>query len=89
MAEFMWTGKIFWRGYHHTLDEADVYDVLPQDSTVKLSDKLAREWEKELYNYKTGGRPSLTRALWRCYRRQILVFTFLIFLEVTFCLQNA
>ncbi|RUS89175.1 hypothetical protein EGW08_003054 [Elysia chlorotica] len=81
MAESLWTGKIFWRGYHHTLDEADVYDVLPQDSTVKLSDNLAREWEKELYKYKTGGRPSLTRALWRCYRRQILAFTFLIFLE--------
>ncbi|GFO17975.1 hypothetical protein PoB_004448000 [Plakobranchus ocellatus] len=81
MADFLWTGKIFWRGYHHTLDEADVYDVLPQDSTVKLTDKLAREWEKELYNYKTGGRPSLIRALWKCYKRQIIAFTLLIFLE--------
>ncbi|KAI8798989.1 multidrug resistance-associated protein 4 [Biomphalaria glabrata] len=78
---FWWTGRIFWKGYHHTLDEADVYDVLPQDSTVKLSNNLAREWEKELYNYKTGGRPKLTRALWRCYRTQILAFTLLIFME--------
>ncbi|CAG5119510.1 unnamed protein product, partial [Candidula unifasciata] len=76
-----WTGRIFWKGYHHTLDEADVYDVLPKDSTVKLSSNLAREWEKELYMYKTGGRPRLTRALWRCYRLQILSFTFLIFME--------
>lgn len=37
-----WTGRIFWKGYHHTLDEADVYDVLPQDSTVKLSNNLGR-----------------------------------------------
>lgn len=37
-----WTGRIFWKGYHHTLDEADVYDVLPRDSTVKLSSNLAR-----------------------------------------------
>ncbi|CAL1530874.1 unnamed protein product [Lymnaea stagnalis] len=78
---FWWTGRIFWKGYHHTLDEADVYDVLPRDSTVKLSNNLAREWEKELYNYKTGGRPRLTRALWRCYRTQILAFTLLIVME--------
>ncbi|XP_025086337.1 multidrug resistance-associated protein 4-like isoform X1 [Pomacea canaliculata] len=78
---FWWTGRIFWKGYHHTLDEADVYDVLPQDSTVKLSNNLGREWEKELYCWKTGGYPSLLRALWRCYRPQILAFSVLVFLE--------
>ncbi|KAL8559581.1 hypothetical protein ACOMHN_018744 [Nucella lapillus] len=77
-----WTGGIFWKGYHHTLDEADVYDVLPQDSTVKLSSNLGREWEKELDRGKTGGRPSLFRALWRCYIiPQILAFSLLVFLE--------
>lgn len=78
---YRWTGRIFWKGYHHTLDEADVYDVLPQDSTVKLSNNLGREWEKELYCWKTGGYPSLLRALWRCYRPQILAFSVLVFLE--------
>ncbi|ESO93670.1 hypothetical protein LOTGIDRAFT_105125, partial [Lottia gigantea] len=76
-----WTGRIFWKGYHHTLDEADVYDVLPQDSTVKLSNSLGREWEKELYRWKKGGRPSLCGALWRCYRPQIIAYVLLIVLE--------
>ncbi|XP_070197217.1 ATP-binding cassette sub-family C member 4-like isoform X2 [Littorina saxatilis] len=78
---YRWTGRIFWKGYHHTLDEADVYDVLPQDSTVKLSNNLGREWEKELYSWKTGGCPSLMWALWRCYRPQIIAFSLLVFLE--------
>ncbi|XP_055958972.1 ATP-binding cassette sub-family C member 4 isoform X1 [Patella vulgata] len=76
-----WTGRIFWKGYHHTLDEADVYDVLPQDSTVKLSNNLGREWEKELYRWKKGGSVSLMAALWRCYRPQILAFILLIMIE--------
>ncbi|XP_076446071.1 ATP-binding cassette sub-family C member 4-like isoform X2 [Babylonia areolata] len=79
--DMMWTGRIFWKGYHHTLDEADVYDVLPQDSTVQLSNNLGREWEKELYRWKTGGSPSLFRAMWRCYRPQIIAFSLLVFLE--------
>ncbi|XP_067664014.1 ATP-binding cassette sub-family C member 4-like isoform X1 [Haliotis asinina] len=78
-----WTGRIFWKGYHHTLDEADVYDVLPQDSTVKLSNNLGREWEKELYRWKTGGHPSLLSAVWRCYRPQILAFSLLVLVEET------
>ncbi|XP_041357468.1 ATP-binding cassette subfamily C member 4-like [Gigantopelta aegis] len=84
-----WTGRIFWKGYHYTLDEADVYDVLPQDSTVKLSNNLGREWEKELYFWKIGGTPSLLKAVWRCYRSQILSFTLLVLVEETLRIVQA
>ncbi|XP_064609723.1 ATP-binding cassette sub-family C member 4-like [Liolophura sinensis] len=76
-----WQGQVFWKGYRNNLDEADIYEVLPQDSTVQLSNNLAREWEKELYCWKTGGRPSLLAAVFRCYWQQIITFALLILLE--------
>lgn len=39
---FRWQSQILWRSYHDNLDEADIYEVLPQDSTVQLSNNLAR-----------------------------------------------
>ena len=33
---------------------------------------LRREWEKELYKWKTGGQPSLMRALSRCYGPRVI-----------------
>lgn len=33
---------LFWKGYKHPLENSDVYEILPQDETKGLVDKLDR-----------------------------------------------
>ncbi|XP_022093403.1 LOW QUALITY PROTEIN: multidrug resistance-associated protein 4-like [Acanthaster planci] len=65
---FCWMFKFFRVGYRKPLEDDDLYDVLPQDSTRVLVEALDREWQLELEkNKRTGERPSLRRAIWRTF----------------------
>ncbi|XP_038070620.1 multidrug resistance-associated protein 4-like [Patiria miniata] len=55
-------------GYKRPLVEDDLYDILPEDSTNVLVEKLQSEWDKQIdKSKKTGKPPSLRRALLRTF----------------------
>ncbi|XP_064637687.1 ATP-binding cassette sub-family C member 4-like isoform X2 [Lineus longissimus] len=76
-----WANEILSKGYHRHLEDRDVYEVLPEDSSIILVNDLAREWEKELYQWRTSGQSSLLRALLRCYGSQLIGCGITLFLE--------
>ncbi|XP_038050161.1 multidrug resistance-associated protein 4-like [Patiria miniata] len=79
---FIWMFGFFRRGYKRPLVEADLYDVLPEDSAGVLVGKLEREWNKEIEKSKATGRlPSLRWALLRAFGRKIMIFGIPVFLE--------
>ena len=43
-----------------------------------------REWDKELYKWRTGGKAQLWRALGRCYGKSIAAMGLLLLLQVNF-----
>ncbi|XP_066267904.1 ATP-binding cassette sub-family C member 4-like isoform X3 [Branchiostoma lanceolatum] len=64
---FWWLNPLFYTGYKRRLDERDMYNVQYEDSSQKQSDDLEREWNKELQKREKNQRPSLLRAVLRCY----------------------
>lgn len=44
-----------------------------------------REWDKELYKWRTGGRPQLWKALGRCYGRSIAAMGVMLLSQVSAC----
>lgn len=42
IVSFSWVGSLFRQGFKKGLEEADIYDVLPENSSVKLSSELSR-----------------------------------------------
>ncbi|XP_067949778.1 ATP-binding cassette sub-family C member 4-like [Watersipora subatra] len=76
-----WVGGLFRQGYRKGLEEVDIYDVLPEDSSIMLSTRLGKEWDKELYKWRTGGRPRLWMALLRCHGTSILAMGLLLLLQ--------
>jgi len=37
-----WVGGLFGQGYQKGLEDIDIYDVLPEDSSIKLSSRLGK-----------------------------------------------
>ena len=39
---FRWMNDVFKKGYKHPLENSDIYEILPEDESQKLADRLER-----------------------------------------------
>ncbi|XP_061107055.1 cystic fibrosis transmembrane conductance regulator isoform X2 [Conger conger] len=62
---FCWTSAILRKGYRQKLELSDVYKVPSFDTADTLSERLEREWDRELASSKK--KPRLFNALRRCF----------------------
>ncbi|XP_027249742.1 multidrug resistance-associated protein 4 isoform X3 [Cricetulus griseus] len=71
---FWWLNPLFKTGHTRRLEEDDMYSVLPEDRSKHLGEELQGYWDKELLRAKEDARkPSLTRAIIRCYWKSYVV----------------
>uniref|UniRef100_A0A8D0H493 Multidrug resistance-associated protein 4 n=1 Tax=Sphenodon punctatus TaxID=8508 RepID=A0A8D0H493_SPHPU len=81
---FWWLNSLFITGHKRTLEEDDMYKVLPEDSSKKLGEELQRYWDKEVRKAKKEARaPHLTKAIILCYWKSYLVLGFFTLIEET------
>uniref|UniRef100_A0A8C9TYH6 Cystic fibrosis transmembrane conductance regulator n=1 Tax=Scleropages formosus TaxID=113540 RepID=A0A8C9TYH6_SCLFO len=78
---FCWTSPILRKGYKQKLELSDVYKTPSFDSADHLSERLEREWDRELASSKK--RPRLFRALRRCFFRPFALYGLLLYFGVT------
>ncbi|XP_063223953.1 ATP-binding cassette sub-family C member 4-like isoform X2 [Bacillus rossius redtenbacheri] len=71
---FLWWMKNFlWTGFKRDLEQGDLYDVIPSDSSSYLGDQLERHWNDELRMAKQKGKdPSLLGAIWNTFAKQYI-----------------
>ncbi|XP_077329075.1 cystic fibrosis transmembrane conductance regulator [Lithobates pipiens] len=83
---FSWTKPILKKGYRQRLELSDIYQISTADSADNLSERLEREWDRELATSKTN--PKLLNALKRCFFWKFLFYGILLYLgEVTKAVQ--
>ncbi|KAL6479111.1 hypothetical protein MHYP_G00125440 [Metynnis hypsauchen] len=75
---FWWTSPIMRKGFREKLRPADVYQAPSQDTADVLAERLEKEWDREVISAKK--KPSLLRALSRCFIRPFLLFGILLYL---------
>lgn len=79
---FWWLNPLFWVGYKRRLEEDDMYEVLEEDKSEKLGQDLNRLWQQEVQAAaKDLRKPSLAKAIIRCYRKSYSVLGFFTLLE--------
>ncbi|XP_077612146.1 cystic fibrosis transmembrane conductance regulator [Crocuta crocuta] len=82
---FSWTSPILKKGYRQRLELSDIYHISSADSADNLSEKLEREWDRELASKKN---PKLINALRRCFFWRFMFYGILLYLgEVTKSVQ--
>ncbi|XP_013371415.1 PREDICTED: cystic fibrosis transmembrane conductance regulator isoform X2 [Chinchilla lanigera] len=82
---FSWTRPILKKGYRKRLELSDIYQIPSADSADNLSEKLEREWDRELASKKN---PKLINALRRCFFWRFMFHGILLYLgEVTKAVQ--
>ncbi|XP_073094645.1 cystic fibrosis transmembrane conductance regulator isoform X1 [Manis javanica] len=82
---FSWTRPILRKGYRQRLELSDIYQIPSSDSADNLSEKLEREWDRELASKKN---PKLINALRRCFFWRFMFYGILLYLgEVTKAVQ--
>jgi len=66
---FWWMQSLFSTGYKKALEQEDLYDACPNDSSNELCDKLEREWNRQAYdeNGKIREDASLVKAIVRVF----------------------
>ena len=72
---FSWLNPIFKKGFSKTvLDTSDLHELEEDNKAEHETEKLEKFWSKEKSYYSTPGgqRPSLGRAVWKCYRKNLL-----------------
>ncbi|XP_069858835.1 ATP-binding cassette sub-family C member 4 [Dipodomys merriami] len=71
---FWWLNPLFKIGHQRKLEEDDMYSVLPQDRSKHLGEELQGYWDKEVLRAEEDARkPSLTKAIIKCYWKPYLV----------------
>nr|AAI50823.1 ATP-binding cassette, sub-family C (CFTR/MRP), member 4 [Mus musculus] len=71
---FWWLNPLFKTGHKRRLEEDDMFSVLPEDRSKHLGEELQRYWDKELLRAKKDSRkPSLTKAIIKCYWKSYLI----------------
>ncbi|XP_004626306.1 multidrug resistance-associated protein 4 isoform X1 [Octodon degus] len=71
---FWWLNPLFKIGHKRRLEEDDMYSVLPQDRSKYLGEQLQGYWDKEVFRaQKDACKPSLTKAIIKCYWKSYLV----------------
>nr|Q07E42.1 RecName: Full=Cystic fibrosis transmembrane conductance regulator; Short=CFTR; AltName: Full=ATP-binding cassette sub-family C member 7; AltName: Full=Channel conductance-controlling ATPase; AltName: Full=cAMP-dependent chloride channel [Dasypus novemcinctus]ABI93634.1 cystic fibrosis transmembrane conductance regulator, ATP-binding cassette (sub-family C, member 7) [Dasypus novemcinctus] len=82
---FSWTRPILRKGYRQRLELSDIYQIPSADSADNLSEKLEREWDRELASKKN---PKLINALRRCFFWRFTFYGIILYLgEVTKAVQ--
>ncbi|XP_010187754.1 PREDICTED: cystic fibrosis transmembrane conductance regulator-like, partial [Mesitornis unicolor] len=83
---FRWTKPILRKGYRRRLELSDIYQIPSADSADNLSEKLEREWDRELATSKK--KPKLINALRRCFFWKFMFYGIILYLgEVTKSVQ--
>ncbi|NXW48076.1 CFTR regulator, partial [Nyctiprogne leucopyga] len=81
-----WTKPILKKGYRRRLELSDIYQIPSADSADNLSEKLEREWDRELATSKK--KPKLINALRRCFFWKFMFYGIILYLgEVTKSVQ--
>ncbi|KYO47578.1 cystic fibrosis transmembrane conductance regulator isoform B [Alligator mississippiensis] len=81
-----WTNPILKKGYRQRLELSDIYQIPSADSADNLSEKLEREWDRELATSKK--KPKLINALRRCFFWKFMFYGIILYLgEVTKSVQ--
>ncbi|XP_012941427.1 multidrug resistance-associated protein 4, partial [Aplysia californica] len=80
-ATFWWLNPLFKKGYTQPLEETDLYNVVPNDSSEYLGNKLELEWEKQLKRREKGQKPSLLRALFNVFGVQYILVGLVVLME--------
>ncbi|XP_037656319.1 multidrug resistance-associated protein 4 isoform X4 [Choloepus didactylus] len=71
---FWWLNPLFKIGHKRRLEEDDMYSVLPEDRSKHLGEELQGYWDKEVLRAKKDAqKPSLTKAIIKCYWKSYLV----------------
>uniref|UniRef100_A0A8C6X7F7 Cystic fibrosis transmembrane conductance regulator n=1 Tax=Naja naja TaxID=35670 RepID=A0A8C6X7F7_NAJNA len=82
---YKWTKPILKKGYRQRLELSDIYQIPAADSADNLSEKLEREWDRELASKKN---PKLINALRRCFFWKFMLYGIILYLgEVTKSVQ--
>uniref|UniRef100_G5E701 Multidrug resistance-associated protein 4 n=1 Tax=Loxodonta africana TaxID=9785 RepID=G5E701_LOXAF len=69
-----WLNPLFKIGQKRRLEEDDMYSVLPEDRSKHLGEELQGYWDKEVLRAeKDAQKPSLTKAIIKCYWKSYLV----------------
>uniref|UniRef100_A0A668AYE5 Multidrug resistance-associated protein 4 n=1 Tax=Myripristis murdjan TaxID=586833 RepID=A0A668AYE5_9TELE len=81
---FCWLNPLFRIGYKRTLEEDDMYKVLPEDGSKRLGQELQWYWDREVQRAAKDVRtPKLTKALIQCYWRSYSLFGIFTVIEET------
>nr|XP_061812358.1 cystic fibrosis transmembrane conductance regulator-like [Nerophis lumbriciformis] len=75
---FWWTSPLLRKGFRKRLDLSDVYKAPSYDLAGNLSERLEREWDREVVSAKK--KPRLMRALARCFICPFAFFGILLYL---------
>ncbi|XP_033832973.1 ATP-binding cassette sub-family C member 4-like [Periophthalmus magnuspinnatus] len=79
---FCWLNPLFSVGYKRSLEEDDMYDVLPEDRSQSLGQELQSHWEQNIQkSSKNMQHPSLSRAIICCYWKSYAVLGFFTLVE--------
>uniref|UniRef100_A0A8I5Y0H3 ATP binding cassette subfamily C member 4 n=1 Tax=Rattus norvegicus TaxID=10116 RepID=A0A8I5Y0H3_RAT len=71
---FWWLNPLFKAGHKRRLEEDDMFSVLPEDRSKHLGEELQGYWDKEVLRAKKDARkPSLTKAIVKCYWKSYLI----------------
>ncbi|XP_074155461.1 LOW QUALITY PROTEIN: ATP-binding cassette sub-family C member 4 [Sminthopsis crassicaudata] len=71
---FWWLNPLFQIGHKRRLEEDDMYSVLPEDRSKALGEELQGYWDKEVLRAeKESRKPSLTKAIIKCYWKSYLI----------------
>lgn len=66
---------LFLYGNKHDIEEKDLYNVLHEDRSEPLGDRLERFWKKEVeFSYKSKKKPSLVNAIKKCFGRDYIFY---------------
>ncbi|XP_076848324.1 cystic fibrosis transmembrane conductance regulator [Brachyhypopomus gauderio] len=83
---FWWASPIMRKGFREKLRPSDVCQAPSEDMADVLAERLETEWDREVVSAKQ--KPSLLRALSRCFIRPFLLFGILLYLgEATKAVQ--
>ncbi|XP_005355719.1 multidrug resistance-associated protein 4 [Microtus ochrogaster] len=81
---FWWLNPLFKTGHSRRLEEDDMFSVLPEDRSKHLGEELQGYWDKEVLRAKKDARkPSLTKAIIKCYWKSYLVLGIFTLIEET------
>ncbi|GFS16304.1 multidrug resistance-associated protein 4 [Elysia marginata] len=78
---FWWLNPLFNKGYKGWLEESDMYNVTPNDSSETTGEIMQAAWNKELEKQKHGKQASLLRSLFRAFGWKFMWFGVIVLFE--------